>query len=108
MATQSSRVTPSIGNEGDDVGGAEAGMGAGMFRQINEFGGFADAADGGFGNIDGIAYQSDNTAVMVGIHLAVKKIDAVHLHGFENGVNFGFVAAFGEIGDTFDECWHKF
>ena len=79
-----------------------------MLRQINEFGGLADAANGRLSDIDRIAYQRDNTAVMVGIHLAVKEIDAVHLHGFENGVNFGFVAAFGEIGDTFDECWHKF
>jgi hypothetical protein len=44
---------------------------------------------------------------MVSIHLAVKEIDSVHLHGFKDCVNLGFVAAFGEIGNTFDECWHK-
>jgi hypothetical protein len=36
------------------------------------------------------------------VHLAVKQIDASNLHGFDDGVDFGFVAAFREIGYAFD------
>ena len=36
------------GNEGDDVGGADAGMDAVLLGEIDEFGGFACGADGGF------------------------------------------------------------
>jgi hypothetical protein len=44
---------------------------------------------------------------VVGVHLAIEQVDAGHLHGVDDGVNFGFIAAFGEIRDTFDERGHK-
>jgi hypothetical protein len=40
---------------------------------------------------------------VVGVHLAVEQIDAGNLHGFDNGIDFGRVAAFREIGNAFDE-----
>jgi hypothetical protein len=40
---------------------------------------------------------------VVGVHLPVEKINAGELHGFDDGIDFGGVAAFGEIGNTFYE-----
>jgi hypothetical protein len=40
---------------------------------------------------------------VVGIHLAVEEIDAGDLHGFDNGIDFGRIAAFGKIRNTFDK-----
>jgi hypothetical protein len=39
---------------------------------------------------------------VVGIHLAVEEIDSGDFHGFDNGIDFGRVAAFGKIRNTFD------
>ena len=94
-------------NERDDIGRTQPRVRAGMFRQINEFGGLTHAANGRLGDVDRIAHQRDDAAVMVGIHLTIKEIDAIHLHGFQNCVNFGFVAAFRKVRNTFDEYWHK-
>jgi hypothetical protein len=44
---------------------------------------------------------------MIRVHLAVEEVNAVHLHGFEDGIDFGLVAAFGEVRYTLDECRHK-
>ncbi len=78
-----------------------------VFGQVDQFGGLANAANGGLGYIHRIAHQGDDAAVVIGVHLAVEQIDAVHFHGFDNGVDFGFVAPFREVGYTFDECGHK-
>jgi hypothetical protein len=40
---------------------------------------------------------------VVGVHFAVKKIDAGNPHGFDDGIDFGGIAAFGEIGNAFNE-----
>jgi len=40
---------------------------------------------------------------VVGIHLPVEEVNAGDLHRFNNGIDFGWVAAFRKIGDTFDE-----
>jgi hypothetical protein len=40
---------------------------------------------------------------MISVHLAIEQEDAVHLHGFNDGVYYAFVAAFRKIGDTFDQ-----
>jgi hypothetical protein len=67
----------------------------------------ADAADGGLLNRVAFANESDHATVVVGIHFAVEQIDARHFHGVNDGVNFGLIAAFGEIGNTFDERGHN-
>ena len=94
-------------DERDHVGRAHARMRAGMLGEVNQLGGLADAADGSLGNVRRIADQGDDAAIMVGVHLAVEQINAVHLHGFQDGVDAGLVAAFREVGNTFDECGHK-
>ena len=90
------------GDERNDVGSAHARVRTLMLGEIEHFGGLAHAANGGF--LDGLALadQSDDTAVVVGIHLAVEEIDAGNFHSFDNGVNFGGVASFGKIRDAFD------
>jgi hypothetical protein len=40
---------------------------------------------------------------MVGIHLAVKQVNAGDLHGFDDGVNLGRVAALRKIRNAFDK-----
>ncbi len=67
----------------------------------------AHAADGGFLNGLALAGQSNDAAIVVGVHFAIEQVDAGHLHGLDDGVNFGFVAAFGEIRNAFDERGHK-
>jgi hypothetical protein len=40
---------------------------------------------------------------VVGVHLAVEEKDARNLHGFNDGIDFGLVAAFGKIGNAFNQ-----
>ena len=65
------------------------------------------AADGGFLNSLALADQCDDATVVVGIHFAIEQVDAGHLHGVDDGVDFGLVAAFREVGDAFDERGHE-
>ena len=76
--------------------------------QVDQFGGLADATNRGLLNGFALADQRDHAAVVVGIHFAVEQVDAGHLHGFDNGIDCGLVAAFREIRNTFDECGHKY
>jgi hypothetical protein len=40
---------------------------------------------------------------VIGIHLPVEKINAGDSHSFDNGINLGRIAAFGKIGNAFNE-----
>ena len=95
------------GNERDHVGGPHARMGSRVVVEIDEFRRLADAADGGFLNGFALAHQCDDAAVVVGVHLAIEQVNAGHFHGVDDGVNFRLVAAFGEIGNAFDERGHN-
>src|SRR5271155_3222644 len=80
-------------DKGYDIGCTHARVRALMFGEIDQLGGFAYSSNGGF--LDGVAlaYQGDDAAVVVGIHLAVEEKNAGNLHGFDDGVNFSGVAA---------------
>ena len=91
----------------NDIRRAQTRMRARVFREINKLGRLAHAANGGFRHVDRIAHQGDDAAVVVGIHLAVEQIDAIHLHGFDNGVDPRLVSPFREIRYAFYDCWHK-
>jgi hypothetical protein len=91
------------GDERDHVGRAHAGMRALVPIQVDQLGGLAHAANGGFLNGLAVADQRDHAAVVVGVHLAVEQVDAGNLHGFDDGVDFGRVAAFREIGNAFNQ-----
>ena len=94
---------PVDGNEGNDVGGAHARMRAGVLRQVDQLGGLADAANRRLGDGLPLADERDDAAIVVGVHLPVEQIHAGNLHGFDNGIDFGRVAAFREIGHAFNE-----
>jgi hypothetical protein len=82
-------------------------MCSGVLGEVNKLGGLAYSADRGLRHVHRIADQRDDAAVVVGIHLAVEQIHAVHLHGLEDGVDSGLVAPFRKVGYTFYECGHK-
>jgi hypothetical protein len=44
---------------------------------------------------------------VVRVHLAIEEVNAIHLHGFENGIDASFVAPFREVRNTFNERGHK-
>ena len=94
-------------DERHNVGSTHARMGALVLGQIDEFGGFADPANGRF--LDGLtlADKRDHAAVVVGVHLSIQEIDAVDFHGVDDGVDFGLVAAFGEIRNAFHQRRHN-
>ncbi len=71
--------------------------------EVDEVGGFADAEDGGCLNRVALADEGDDSAVVVGVHLVVEEVDAGNLHGLDDGVDFGRVAAFREVWNVFDE-----
>src|SRR5208283_3933079 len=89
--------------EGHYVGCAHTRVRTLMFGEIDQLGGLPHAANGSFLNGIALAYQGNDATVVVGIHLAVEEIDAGNLHGFDNGVNFGRVAAFGKIRNAFHQ-----
>ena len=64
------------GNEGHDVGRSHARVRALMLGQIDQLGGLSDPTDGGLLNGFAFAHQRDDAAVVVGVHLAIKQVDA--------------------------------
>ena len=80
-------------DEGHDIGCAHARVRALMFGEIDQLGGLPYPANGGFLNGFTLADQRDDRAVVVGIHLAVEKIDAGNFHGFDDGIDFGLITA---------------
>src|SRR5208337_3045464 len=90
-------------DKGHDVGCAHARVRTLMLGQIDQLGGLPYPANGSFLNGIALAYQGDDAAVVVGIHLAIEEIDPGNLHGFDNGINFRRVAAFGKIRNAFHQ-----
>jgi hypothetical protein len=41
---------------------------------------------------------------VVGVHLPIQQIHAGEHHGFDDGIYFGGIAAFGKIRNAFYEC----
>ena len=103
MATQSSMRDAVDGDEGNDIGRAHARVRALVLGQVDQLGSLAYAANRGFLNGFPFAGQRDDAAVVIGIHLPVEKINAGNLHGFDNGIDFGCIAAFRKIGNAFNE-----
>ena len=67
----------------------------------------AHPANGCFLNGFALADNRNDAAVVVGVHFAIQQVNAGHFHGVDDGVNFGLVAAFGEVGDAFDQRGHN-
>jgi hypothetical protein len=64
-----------------------------------------DTAEGRFDYGCGGAGESDHGAIVIGVQFAVQDGDAAHgADGFDDGVYFGGVAAFGKVRDTLYNC----
>jgi hypothetical protein len=74
-----------------------------VLGKIDQLGSLPHSANGGFLNRLALAGQRDHAAVVVGIHFAIEQINAGNLHGLDNGVNFGRIAALGKIRNAFDK-----
>ena len=80
-------------------------MHAFVFAEIDEADGALDAAVGGFDYGCGGSGEGDDRAVVIGVQLAVEDGDAAHrADGFDDGIYFGGIAAFGEVRDRFYDC----
>jgi hypothetical protein len=71
--------------------------------KVDQFGGFAGAANRGFLNGLAVTGERDDAAVVIGIHLSVEQIDAGQLHGFDDGIDLGRIAALREVRYTFNQ-----
>ena len=87
-------------NEGNHVRRAHAGMCPLVLGQVNQLASAPDATNSCLSDCIAIAYQSDDAAIVVGIHLPVEQIDAINLHRFDDRIDLGLVAAFGKVGDA--------
>ena len=91
------------GDEWHNVRSSHAGMGSLMLTQIDQLGGLAHATNGGFLDRLPLADEGDDRAIVIRVHFAVEKINAIDLHGMDDGVNSCFVPALREIGDAFHQ-----
>lgn len=78
-----------------------------MLGQVNEFRRFAHAANCRLLNGLRFARQRNYAAVVVSIHLPVKKVNALHLHGLGDGMHFRCITTFRKIGNTLDQRGHR-
>lgn len=91
------------GDEGDDVGGADAGVFTAMGAEIDELEGDADGSDDGGGHGIGRAGEGEYAAIVVGIGLAAEQSDAGLAQGLFEGGEGGLLAAFAEVRDGLNE-----
>jgi hypothetical protein len=71
-------------------------------REVDQFGGLAYAANGGFLNCLAVTGERDDAAIVIGIHLPVEQIDTGQFHGFDDGIDPRRIAALGEIRHAFN------
>ena len=92
------------GHERHHVGGADAGVLAGVLVQVDQLGGFGDGAEGGFFHGCRRPDEGDHGAVVVQVRVAVEQ---AHLGdgGDRLGDRFDHfgAAGFGDIDDRFDK-----
>ena len=90
-------------DKGNDIGRPHARVRSLMPGEVDQLGGLPCPANRRFLNGFSLAGQRDDAAVVIGIHLPVEEVDAGNHHGFDDGVDFGGVAAFREIGNAFNK-----
>ena len=78
-----------------------------MLRQIDQFCGFAHAANCRFLHRFAFSGQCDDAAVMVGVHLAIEQIYAIEFHGLDDAIDFGLIPSFRKIRDALHQRLHK-
>ena len=75
--------------------------------QVNQLGGLAHASNCRFLHRFALSCQSDHATIVIGVHFAIEQVYAIKFHRFHDGINFGSVASFGEVGNAFDQRLHK-
>ena len=90
-------------NERYDIRRAHPRVRTPVLVEINEFCRSSHAPDRRFLNSFALSHKSDHAAVVVGVHLAIQHVNAIHFHGLDDRVYFGLIAAFRKIGDTLDQ-----
>ena len=97
------------GDERDHIGCAKPRMGSGVAREVDQLGGFADAAQRSLRDALGFSDKRDHAAIVVRVAFTVEEEDAGNLaHGRDDGFHFGGIAALGEIRNAFDEALHGY
>jgi len=92
------------GNEGDDVGGADARVHAGVVVQVDQLNRPPHAAESGLGYRLGRPGEGDNEPVMVGVELRIENDDAGRgADRGDNGIDFRGIPALREVGDALDQ-----
>jgi len=91
------------GNEGDDVGSADAGMDALLGCEVDELGCAACSANGRFDDGGRRTGDGDYGAVVIGIERPVEEAHALYLHGGDDRLDHLGPPAFGVIRHAFDE-----
>ena len=90
-------------DEWNNIRRAQTRMRSGVPRQIQYLRSLTYATDSSFLNGLSSSDQSNHATIVVGIHLAIEQVYAIHFHGFDNDVNFRFVAPFRKIRDAFHQ-----
>jgi hypothetical protein len=95
------------GNEGADIGRAEARMFACVVVKIDMFGSMGDGPKGGFGNGRYIAYKCNDRAIVVGIGAHIQDVYPAHAADLVGDtVVDGGITAVTEIRNTFNNLLH--
>ena len=71
--------------------------------EVYQLGGFANATNRCLLNSLTITDQSNDTAIVIRVHLTIQQINTWNPHSFNNGVDLGLIPAFGEIWNAFDK-----
>jgi hypothetical protein len=90
-------------DEGDDVGGADAGVNTALGGEVDEFGSLASRAGGGLDDAGGRAGDGDDGAVVSRVEGPVQKAHTFDLHSGDDLGDLVGVDSFREVGDTLDD-----
>ena len=75
------------GDEGDDVGRADAGMHAHLGGKVDELGGAAGGANRGLDDGRRRAGDGDDGAVVVGVERPIEQVHPLDVHGRDDGLD---------------------
>ena len=89
------------------VGGPYAGMHSRVARQVDQLGGPAHAAQGGFGNGFWLACERDDTAIVIRVAVTIEDRGPRNVaHRGDQSLDSRVVPALGKVGNAFNEAVH--
>src|ERR1700739_3307780 len=90
-------------NEGNDVGGANAGVHSTLCGQIDERRRLASGANGRFDHRRGWSGNGDHRTIVVAIERPIQQGNPVYTHGVHDSPHFIVIAALGKVGHALDD-----